>query len=190
MAAGAADKFCGSFRHISESTLSLKKKKHSHSFSGEQNIKPFPSRENVKNNVWDGLQICTHTSWNIHNPDEICGMALCTPFSHGAIDGWIEFPTTWQGQVKRCVTEVMIPPIWTKKILIKKHIFHTKIQIKIVTITFCLALLPVDGAAKTFDFPEKNERESDLSLRARTLAVFLSRDEQISPCLASCIYVM
>ncbi|GBN52010.1 hypothetical protein AVEN_52260-1 [Araneus ventricosus] len=38
--------------------------------------------------------------------------------------------------------------------------------------TFCLALLPVVGAAKTFDFPEKNERQNDLSLRARRLAGF------------------
>ncbi|GBM67688.1 hypothetical protein AVEN_247095-1 [Araneus ventricosus] len=38
--------------------------------------------------------------------------------------------------------------------------------------TFCLALLLVDGAAKTFDFPEKNERQCDLSLRARRLAGF------------------
>ncbi|GBM72618.1 hypothetical protein AVEN_87968-1, partial [Araneus ventricosus] len=38
--------------------------------------------------------------------------------------------------------------------------------------TFCLVLLPVDGAAKSFDFPEKNERQCDFSLRARRLAGF------------------
>ncbi|GBN73690.1 hypothetical protein AVEN_174859-1 [Araneus ventricosus] len=49
---------------------------------------------------------------------------------------------------------------------------HGNLKFISVTMTFCLALLPMDGAAKTFDFPVKNERQSDLSLRARTLAGF------------------
>ncbi|GBM16357.1 hypothetical protein AVEN_179373-1 [Araneus ventricosus] len=50
---------------------------------------------------------------------------------------------------------------------------HTS-QLTDVIITFCLALLPVDSAARTFR-NQKQDRESDLRLRARRCLFSLSQ---------------